>query len=244
MSGHSKWATTKRRKFAVDAKRSAAFTKLANNITIAARSGSDPIMNFKLRMAIDKARSFNVPRENIDRAIKKGAGELEGAQIKEEIYEGFGPSGIALIIEAITDNTNRTVSAIKHTLQDHGGSLGGPNSVMWQFERKGVVRLTINDKLQTTDDKEKLELKLIDLGVDDLIIDDEGITVYTKIENLQKIKETLEKDNLTVESAQLEFVPKETVKITDSEIVKKVEALFEALDDLDDVSEHYTNADI
>jgi len=142
MSGHSKWAQIKRQKGATDQKRGNLFTKLAKGITIAARDGGgDPASNFKLRLAVDQAKQSNMPKDNIERAIKRGAGELEGGQIEEAIYEGFGPSGVAIIIETLTDNKNRTVSNVKHILTKYGGGLGSSNSVLWQFERKGVVRI-------------------------------------------------------------------------------------------------------
>ena len=148
MSGHSKWANIKRTKGAADAKRSSLFTKLARVITVAARDkGGDPEMNFSLRLAIEKAKAANMPKENIERAIKRGTGEIKGeAAIEELIYEGFGPGGIAIIIKCLTDNRSRTAAQMKHILTSHGGSLGSPNSVMWQFEQKGVIRIS-NEKL-------------------------------------------------------------------------------------------------
>jgi len=234
MSGHSKWATTKRRKGAVDAKRSANFTKLANIIAVAARSGGDPETNFKLRIAIDKAREYSLPKENIERAIKRGTGELAGSQIEELTYEGFGPEGIAIIIEVVTDNKNRAVSEVKHLLNKYGGSLSSQGSVKWQFNYQGVVSLK---EKQLTDEQ---ELALIDAGVEDIDTED-NITLYTRVEDLEKIKEKVKNLGLTLEEANLEYVAKELVKPNNEESLLK---LFEELEACDDVSNFYSNADV
>ncbi|MBU1130901.1 YebC/PmpR family DNA-binding transcriptional regulator [Patescibacteria group bacterium] len=234
MSGHSKWSKIKRKKGAADSKRSSLFTKLANAISIAAREGSDPNANFKLRMAIDQAKSFSLPKENIERAIKKGAGELAGSQIEEITFEGFGPEGIAFVIEVITDNRNRAVADVKHLLAKYGGSLGGPGSVMWMFEHKGVIAL---DKQHLT---EAEELELIDAGVEDIDVED-GLTLYTSIGNFKTVKEKVEALNLPILEAGPEFVAKEKVKPTNENSLLK---LYEDLDDSDDINNFYTNADL
>jgi len=234
MSGHSKWATTKRKKESVDAKRSANFTKLANIISIAARAGGDPETNFKLRMAIDKAKEYSLPKDNIERAIKRGTGELVGTQIEEITYEGFGPEGIAFIIEVITDNKNRAAAEVKHLLAKYGGSLAGPGSVMWQFERKGVIIL---DKPKLSDEE---ELALIDAGVEDIETDD-SVILYTNVENFNKVKETVEKLGIKTLEASLEYVAKEKVKPKNEETVTK---LYDDLEACDDVSNFYSNADL
>ncbi|MDD2807950.1 MAG: YebC/PmpR family DNA-binding transcriptional regulator, partial [Patescibacteria group bacterium] len=164
MSGHSKWATTKRAKAIVDAKRGAAFTKVANIITIAARNGGDPTANFMLRMAIDKARAVNMPKDNIERAIKRGTGEGGGAAVEELVYEGIGPAQTQFVVKCLTDSKNRTAAVIRHLFDKHGGSLG---SVMWNFEIKGVITIT-NYELQITN-LDELELELIDIGIEDFI---------------------------------------------------------------------------
>jgi YebC/PmpR family DNA-binding regulatory protein len=233
MSGHSKWATTKRAKGAADVKRGAIFTKLGNGITIAAKlGGGDPETNFKLRLAIDLAKAANVPKDNIERAIKRGTGEGGGGPIETVTYEGFGPEGSALIIEGLTDNRNRTSANIKHILSKHGGSLGGPNAVSWMFEQKGILRVKAVS--------EELELELIDAGVSDLIREDEGVTIYTAPQDLKKIKEQLEQKNITIEFAETEPVAKEkkTLSAEGGEILQK---LFGELDDDDDVSNYYSN---
>jgi len=234
MSGHSKWATTKRHKEVVDAKRSANFTKLANIISVAARSGADPEKNFTLRMAIDKAKSFSLPKENIDRAIAKGAGLSGGAALEEIIYEGFGPEGIALVIEAVTDNKNRAVSEIKHIFNKYNGNLGGPGATMWMFEHKGVITL---DKETITDDE---ELALIDASADDIQTEG-GITVYSSVENFENLKKKIEAMNLPILESGLEYVAKETVKPSNEETLIK---LLDDLEACDDVSNYYSNANI
>ena len=233
MSGHSKWATTKHKKALVDSKRSSVFTKLTKNIQIAAREGADPDMNFKLRMAIDKARSFSVPKENIERAIARGAGTGEGNALEEITYEGYGPNGIAIIIEAVTDNKNRSASDIKHILTKHGGSLGASNSVMWQFDRRGIIytkNTTINDEQ---------ELSIIDSGALDIEISDDGIRIITKMEDLQKVQNTI-KGIVEIDNAELEYIPKTKVHVENSESLDK---LFEALEENDDVNNYYSNAE-
>lgn len=234
MSGHSKWATTKRKKATIDAKRSANFTKLANIISVAARSGGDPATNFKLRMAIDKARSFSLPKENVERAIKKGTGELSGSQIEELVYEGFGPEGIAFVIEVVTDNKNRASSEIKHLMTKYGGSLGGPGSTMWMFEQKGVITL---DKKELGDEE---QLELIDAGAED-IKTNEGVTVYTSVENFETVKKKIESLRLPILESDLEYVAKDLIKPAKEEGLIN---LFESLDECDDVSNFYSNADL
>ncbi len=244
MSGHSKWATIKRQKSVVDQKRSNLFTKLARNITVAARDGGgDPETNFKLRVAIDQAKSANMPKDNIERAIKRGIGELKGEVIEEIIYEGFGPANSVFVIEALTDNKNRAVAEIRHIFSKFGGSLGGQNSVMWQFERKGVLRISDYDNLVKKKgiDKEEMELKLIELGADDIKEEGDDLIIYTKVEDFQKIKEALDKEGIKTDYAGLEYIAKETQKITDPQEKKQLEKIFLALQECDDVNEFYTN---
>lgn len=233
MSGHSKWATTKHKKAIVDAKRSSLFTKLAKIITIAARDGDDPSMNFKLRMAVDKAKSFSMPKDNIERAIEKGAGTGDSGPLEEIMYEGYGPEGIALIMEIVTDNRNRVASEIRHILSKNNGSLGESNSVMWQFDRKGVIYL--KNKTIT----EEQELEIIDAGAED-IKKEEEIQVITAMEDLQKVQEKLE-GKFEIDNAELEYLPKNTVLVQDKD---KVEKLFEALDENDDINNFYSNAEL
>ncbi len=239
MSGHSKWATTKRAKGATDAKRAVLFTKLAKLITVAAKEkGGDPAINFSLRLAMDKAKAANMPRENIDRAIKRGTGELEGAAIEEITYEGFGPGGVAVIVKCLTDNKNRASQELKHLFSKYGGSLGGPGAVAWQFEQKGVISITIDQIAGKNWDE--LELQLIDLGAADIKKDEELITIYCAIPDLQKIKKALEDMGMTLESSQMEYVSKEKVKVDDA-TGQKITEFFEALEENEDVDDYYTN---
>jgi YebC/PmpR family DNA-binding regulatory protein len=240
MSGHSKWATTKRRKGAQDSKRSSLFTKLANVITIAARKGGDPTMNFSLRMAVDRAKSFSMPKENIDRAIKRGTGELGGITLEEIVYEGYGPGQVAFVIETLTDNRNRTVSEIKHIFDDHHGTLGNSGTVMWLFEKKGVFVLVTPSFSSEKLNLEELELKIIDAGADDFEITDDKIYIYTKLENMNQVKENLEKNGITITDAKIEYLAKEKIEISD-ETGEQIQNLFDALDEHQDVSEYYTN---
>ena len=237
MSGHSKWHQIHRQKGATDAKRGALFTKLGNNITVAAKiGGGDPDANFRLRLAIDQAKSSNMPKENIERAIKRGTGELnDGKKIETVNYEGYGPEATAFIIEVLTDNRNRTSASIKHLLSKFGGSLAGPGSVAWMFEQKGVIR--------TDDITEELELTLIDAGVRDIIRDEDGTTVYTKPGDLKKIKDLLEQFKITIEYAETEQIAKDK-KIVSEEQKEKLQKLFDELDENEDVSNYYTNAEI
>ncbi|MFA6255225.1 MAG: YebC/PmpR family DNA-binding transcriptional regulator [Patescibacteria group bacterium] len=236
MSGHSKWATTKRQKGAADVKRGAIFTKLGNAITVAAKlGGGDPESNFRLRLAIDLAKSANIPKDNIERAIKRGTGELGGGIIESITYEGFGPFGTAFIIEALTDNRNRSSSSIKHTLTKYGGSLGVSGSVGWLFEQKGVLRIKkINDEL---------ELELIDVGLQDFAIEEDGVTIYTAPTDLKKVKDFLEKKEIAVEYAEIEQVAKEKKQLSPEE-KEKLEKLYAELEDNEDVNNYYTNAEI
>lgn len=235
MSGHSKWATTKRAKAVVDAKRAASFTRVAHLITIAAREkGGDPDTNFSLRLAIEKARAVNMPKDNIERAIKRGTGEGGGATLEEITYEGFGPGGVAFIINTLTDNRNRSVSEIKHILSKNGGNLGSANSVLWMFERRGTLGVA---REACTDE---LELSLIELGVQDIVKDEDGVTIMTAPEDLQKVKEFLDNGTIAVAFAEIDLVPKDRMAV-DTETQEKIDHLVETLEDNDDVTGVYTN---
>lgn len=231
MSGHSKWATTKHKKALIDSKRSSLFTKLTKNIQIAARDGADTEMNFKLRMAVDKARSYSVPKENIERAIARGSGTGEGTALEEMIYEGYGPNGVAIIIEVVTDNKNRAASDIRHILSKHGGALGASNSVLWQFDRVGVIYL------KNTEISDEQELAIIDAGANDIEISDDGVRVITNMIDLQKIQEAI-KNIVEIDNAELEYIAKNRVKVEDTESLDK---LFDALDENEDAGNYYSN---
>ncbi|MCX6798245.1 MAG: YebC/PmpR family DNA-binding transcriptional regulator [Candidatus Falkowbacteria bacterium] len=238
MSGHSKWATTHRQKAIVDAKRGAVFTKLANIITIAARErGGDPNANASLRLAIDKARMSNMPKDNIDRAIKRGTGELGGAQVEELYYEGLGPVGVQFIVKCLTDNKNRSASSVRHLFTKVGGSFG---SVMWNFSQLGVIRINQEELQAKNINSDDLELALIDEGIIDFQKEVEGITIYTLAHDLHKIREQLESRNLKITSADLEYVAKEKVRLV-AEGQEKIDKFMEELEDNEDINDYYTN---
>ncbi len=232
MSGHSKWATTKRQKAASDAKRSQIFTKLTNLITIAARSGASPETNFKLRMAIEKARAFSVPKDNIERAIKRGSGESSGENLEEIIYEGFGPEKVAVVVECVTDNKNRTYSIIKHLFNEYGGSLGSSGSVLWQFQREGVIVLDMTNLTEAE------QLEIIEAGAEDLQDKDQQIFIYTKPEDLEKVKNSLKK--FPINDAYLIWLAKDKIPVSAK---NKLEEFFGKLDELDEVNEIYSTVE-
>jgi len=236
MSGHSKWASIKHKKGAADAKRANLFTKLSKNITVAARNGGDPDMNFSLRMAVDKARALSMPKDNIERSIKKGTGELTGEVLEEVIYEGYGPGGVALLIEGITDNKNRTTPEVKAILTKSKGSLGAQNSVKWMFEHKGVIGIELSE----VKDKDELSLELIDVGADDVVEEDNGLTIYSDFLNFEKVKKELEKKNIKLEYAEVEWVAKDEVDV-DEVMQERIDKIVEALEEHDDVNGVFTN---
>jgi len=240
MSGHSKWSQIKHKKAAIDAKKGKIFSKMARLITVAAREkGGDPARNAMLRLTIDKAKEFNMPSDNIERAIKRGTGEIEGTKIEELLLEAYGPSGIAIIIEGTTDNKNRTLPAIKHILTQHGGKLAETGNVSYLFERKGVIILKI------TNNKETLELLTIEAGAEDIKEikhnSDNFLEIYTKPEELENTKKILEQKNIAIESTSLDWVPKSEIEIIDQKTKEQIEKLFDALDENDDVNEIYSN---
>lgn len=241
MSGHSKWATTHRQKEIVDSKRGAIFTKLGKLISIAARKGGDPVTNFSLRIAVDKARGANMPKDNIERAIKRGTGEGGDAQIEELMYEGIGPAKTQFIVKCLTDNKNRTASAVRHLFTKNGGSF---SVVMWNFEQKGVITIT-NDELKTKkfENNDEFELELIDAGALDIQKEEEGVTIFTAPGDFQKVKQFLETKNITTESAEIEYVAKDNQKLNDEEKIQ-VEKFINELEDNEDVAEYYTNANL
>jgi YebC/PmpR family DNA-binding regulatory protein len=238
MSGHSKWATTKRAKAIVDAKKGAIFTKVSNLITIAAREkGGDPATNFSLRIAVEKARAANMPKDNIERAIKRGTGELAGAAIEELIYEGLGPAKSQFIVKSLTDNKNRSASIIRHLFTKYGGSFG---AVGWNFQIKGVIGIGKRELGIRNLENDEFELELIDNGAQDILFEEDGMTILTKPEDLQRIKNFLENKNIITESADIEYVAKEKMTINEED-KEKVEKFIEELEDNEDVSDYYTN---
>jgi len=237
MSGHSKWATTHRQKELVDAKRGAIFTKLANIITIAARKGGDINANPSLRSAVDRARDVSMPKDNIERAIKKGTGELGGAIVEELLYEGMLPHGIQVIVKCLTDNKNRSGSTVRHLFTKNGGAFG---AVLWNFSQLGVIRISSEQVKSQKLSSEELELELIDLNIVDFVKEEEGITVYTEMKDLLGTKDFLEKKGLAIESSEIEYVAKEKLE-TPVEDKEKLEKFMEDLDDNEDVGDYYTN---
>lgn len=241
MSGHSKWAQIKRQKGAADQKRGSLFTKLGHAISVAAREGGgDPESNFKLRLAMDRAKSFNMPKENMDRAIKRGTGEIAGAEISEVTHEAFGPGGVGLIIEIVTDNKNRALADVKNILLKNGGRLGTAGSVNWMFEKKGVVIIP-RENIQNPDE---LELTLIDAGAEDIQKNEDALTITTALENVEKVREAVEKNQLPTEYAGMDLVPKNKQIINDVSVLEKVKKLVTALEDSEEVNDVYATHEL
>jgi YebC/PmpR family DNA-binding regulatory protein len=232
MSGHSKWETTKRQKAVVDAKRGALFTKIGNQIAIAARAGQDPAMNPSLAMVLEKARHANMPKANIERAIARAA-DKNAAAMLEETYEAYGPAGVGIIIEVATDNKNRTMPEVRHTLDKNGGRMADPGSVMFQFAHKGVI--FISDK------GEEALMTALEAGAEDASEEEDGIEIITAQTDLMKVRQALIDAGMTVTSAELKYVPNATVPV-EGEDEEKVTKLLDAIDDLDDVVNVFTNA--
>jgi len=241
VSGHSKWSTIKHKKGAADAKRGKLFSKLSRAIMVAAKEGgSDPAANLALQNAIEKARSYSMPKDNIERAIAKGVGEgTDGASFETVIYEGYGPEGVAVIVEALTDNRNRTASEVRHLFSKHGGNLGATGAVAWQFERRGVVLLA-GDGV----DEDELVLAAADAGADDVERDGDTFVVSAAPEELTPVREALEAAGYALESVGLRMVPKTTVAVAEESTAKQVVRLVEGLEENDDVQDVYANFDI
>ena len=241
MSGHSKWSSIKHKKGAADARRGKRFSKLSRAIIVAAKEGGgDPANNLALQNAIEKAKSYSMPRDNIDRAIAKGSGADADADAYETVvYEGYGPEGVAVIVEALTDNRNRTAADVRHVFAKYGGNLGATGVVAWQFERRGVVVVS-GDNV----DEEELFLAAADAGADD-IAQDEGVFEITSVpESLQAVREAIEAAGFPIDSAELRLVPKATVAVEDEAKARQVMRLIDALEENDDVQDVYANFDI
>jgi YebC/PmpR family DNA-binding regulatory protein len=237
MSGHSKWSTIKRQKGATDAKRGAIFTKIGNQIAIAARSGTDPSTNTSLALAIEKAKAANMPSSNIERAIQRVA-DKSSAVMEEVTYEGYGPGGVAIIIEAATDNKNRTYPEVRHALSKNGGNIAEPGSVAFQFNRKGVITI------EEVADMDEALLMALDAGADDAVEEEGTLVVYTDGKSLHAVRQTLIDEGFKVASAELSYVPTTTVEIGDAETARKIMKVMDALDDLDDVVATHTNFEL
>lgn len=235
MCGHNKWSQIKRQKGVNDSKKAKAFTKLSKIITLAAKHGGDVETNPSLKIAVDKAKQINMPSDNIKKAIKKGTGELDGGAIEEVLFEAYGPEGVALMIEATTDNNNRTVSEVKHILSLNGGRLGESGSVQWMFDRFGYVEIAREDGM----DVENVEMIAIESGAEDVSVLDSMIVVYMKPEDLYRVKAELEKNGIKTSENGFEWKSKNKTTVSE-ELGQKIEALFDALDEQDDVNEVYS----
>ena len=241
MSGHSKWSTIKHQKGAADAKRGALFTKLSREIALAVREGggAEPDMNFKLRLALDRAKAGNMPQDSITRAVKRGSGEgSDGESLEQVTYEGYGPGGGAILLQAVTTNRNRTASDVRSAFNRGGGNLGESGCVAWNFDLRGVVTIDIDD-----DDKaEELGLLAIDVGAEDIQIDEGVLDIFSPIESLQDVQKAVESEGVAVRSAEMSMVPKTTIALGDKEAEQTLR-LLDALEDLDDIQKAFTNAD-
>ena len=240
MSGHSHWAGIKYKKAALDAKRGKAWSKIARMIIVAAKQGGgDPSANLSLRYAIDKAKAANMPKDTIEKAIKKGTGELEGTSFEEVLYEGYGPSGVAIMVEALTDNRNRTGPEVKRLFEKHGGSLGTSGCVNWMFTKKGLI--TVN---ATNSDEEQVLDIALNAGADDMQAVGEVFEITCEPGAYEELKKTLEENEIPIEVAEISMVPQSTIDISDEHTAKRIISLMEAFEDHDDVQNTYANFDI
>jgi len=240
MSGHSKWATIKHKKAAIDAKRGKIFSRMSKEITMAAKlGGGDPDMNPRLRNAVLAAKAVNMPSDNIERAIKKGTGELPGVVYEEIMYEAYGPAGVGLLIQVLTDNRNRAAGEVRATLERKGGALAGSGAVSWQFSKKGLITV---DKARASEDD--LLLLVSDAGAEDLKTTDDTFEIITPVEAFEAVKKALEDSKIPTRSAELAMVPASTVKITNEKDAAAMLKLLEAIEDLDDVQNVYSNFDM
>lgn len=236
MSGHSKWSTIKRQKGAKDAARGALFTKLGNAIAVAARAGADPEMNFGLRLAIDKAKAANMPTANIQRSVERGSDKLGGEQIQELLYEGYGPGGVAILVECATDNINRTYPEVRLAFSKHGGRMAEKGSVAFQFSHKGLIRVKGKG--------DDLLLTALDAGAEDVQEEGDESVIYTDPKDLAKVRDQLREQSIEILDAELTYVPNTTIEITDKDTAGKVMRLMDALEDVDEVTNTYVNFDI
>jgi YebC/PmpR family DNA-binding regulatory protein len=239
MSGHSKWSTIKRKKAAADAKRGQVFTRLAREITVAAREGGgDPDTNFRLRLAVDKAKAANMPKDNIERAVQRGTGGGKDDELEEVTYEGYAPYGVAVLVQVLTDNRNRTVAEVRHVFNKQGGSMSEAGAVVWQFERKGYIAIEPDGA-----DPDDIFERAVEAGADDVIFGDDLIEVFADTDNFQTVQEALQACGVDLATAELSMVPKNTMQLQADEALR-VMRVIEALEDLDDVQQVYSNLDI
>jgi len=236
MSGHSKWSSIKHQKGVADARRGQLFTKLTREIIVAVREGgSSPDINIRLRLAVQKARDSNMPSDNIERAIKRGSGDLEGITLVELVLEGYGPSGAAILVEAVTDNRNRTLQDIRNVFTRGGGSLGESGSVAWLFDSKGLITVESNDQ-----DTDELTLQAIDAGADDVNAETNYLEIYTRTEDLETVRTSLEQNSITIGSAEIVNVPKTTVDLEEKQAIQTLR-LLNKLEELDETKSVYSN---
>ncbi|HEY73513.1 MAG: YebC/PmpR family DNA-binding transcriptional regulator [Chloroflexi bacterium] len=239
MSGHSKWKTIKHKKAATDAKRGKIFTRLGREITIAARAGGgDPNVNFNLRLAVDKAKSANMPKDNIERAIKRGTGELKGEELAEVTYEGYAPHGVALLVQVLTDNKNRTVADVRRILTRQGGTLAEAGAVAWQFERKGYIAIEPDGV-----DEDNIFEVAVEAGAEDVVFGDNMIEIYAELSDFQAVRQALENAGIEFETSELAMIPQNTLQLEEKGTLQ-VMGVIEALEDLDDTQQVYSNLDI
>jgi len=238
MSGHSKWATIKHKKAATDAKRGSLFTKLIKEITVASRGGGNPETNPRLRVAIERAKDAAMPADNIERAVKKGTGELEGVNYEDITLEGYGPSGVAIYVEALSDNRNRTTSEVRTIFTKKGGNMAGAGSVSWIFEKKGYIVVSKNAV-----DEEKLMTVALDAGAEDMVVEDENYGVKTTQADFFKVKKAIEDAHIKIETSEVTLIPKNTVQVAGPD-AQKVLDLVSSLEEHDDVQNVYANFDI
>lgn len=237
MSGHSKWSTIKHKKAAADHKRGKEFTRLAKEVTMAARDGGDPNANNTLRLAVARARAANMPKDNIERAIKRGTGELEGSELTEAIYEAYAPHGVAVLVNVVTDNRNRAIADVRHAVSKYGGTMADAGAVSWQFTRKGYI--AISEPV----DQDDLFLIAADAGADDIQFSEEVTEIYVDLENFQAVQVALEGSGITMDEATLVYDPNNPVELGQQESLQ-VMNLIERLEDLDDVQDVYSTLDI
>jgi len=241
VSGHSKWSSIKHKKGAADSKRGQLFSKLSRAIIVAAKEGGpDPTGNLALQNAIEKARSYSMPKDNIERAIAKGSGaDAEAASFETVVYEGYGPEGVAVLVEALTDNRNRTASDVRHAFTKHGGNLGTTGAVAWQFERRGVVVVSVDGA-----DEDDVVMTAAEAGADDVELDGSSFVVTGAPESLSALRQALEDGGFTVQSVELAMVPKTTVAVSDESVARRIVKLVEGLEETEDVQDVYANFDI
>ena len=239
MSGHSKWSTIKHKKAATDAKRGKIFTRLSREIAVAARAGGgDTEANFALRLAVDRAKAGNMPKDNIERAIKRGTGELKGDELAEVTYEAYAPNGVALLLQVVTDNRNRTVADLRRTFTRQGGSMAEAGAVAWQFDRMGYIAVAPDGV-----DEEVLFEAAVEAGAEDVVLSEGLIEIYAPLEDFQAVRQAVQERDIQVETAELAMIPKSTIQLSEKETLQ-VMGVIEALEELDDVQQVYSNLDI